>query len=71
MVSSKAHVGQKITDKIEDLPQDAPYYSFEFFPPKTQAVTYIDHPLIHAKIARVWIIFMIELLAWLVLSPYL
>lgn len=28
----------RITDKLAQLPGDASYYSFEFFPPKTQAV---------------------------------
>jgi hypothetical protein len=29
---------EKITDKIAALPGDAPFFSLEFFPPKTQAV---------------------------------
>lgn len=38
MVSVTTRSGRKITDKIAALAEDAPYYSFEFFPPKTQAV---------------------------------
>lgn len=30
---------EKITDKIAALPEDATYFSLEFFPPKTQMVT--------------------------------
>jgi hypothetical protein len=29
---------EKITDKIAALPDDANYFSLEFFPPKTQIV---------------------------------
>lgn len=31
---------QKLTDKIAALPQDANYFSLEFFPPKTTMVGY-------------------------------
>lgn len=30
---------EKITDKLAALPPDANYFSLEFFPPKTQAVS--------------------------------
>jgi len=30
---------EKITDKIAALPPDANYFSLEFFPPKTNAVS--------------------------------
>lgn len=33
-----ATMSEKITDKINALPQDATYFSLEFFPPKTQQV---------------------------------
>lgn len=35
---------EKITDKIAALPQDANYFSLEFFPPKTQMVGYPSSP---------------------------
>lgn len=31
---------EKITEKIAALPQDANYFSLEFFPPKTQMVSF-------------------------------
>ena len=33
---------EKLTDKIAALPHDATYFSLEFFPPKTQAVSIVD-----------------------------
>ena len=31
---------ERITDKIAALPADGTYFSLEFFPPKTQPVSY-------------------------------
>jgi len=35
---------EKITDKIAALPNDANYFSLEFFPPKTQIVCLYQIP---------------------------
>ncbi|ORY79008.1 methylenetetrahydrofolate reductase-domain-containing protein [Protomyces lactucae-debilis] len=40
--------GRRITDKLEELDKDAPFYSFEFFPPKTD----MGLENLHARIAR-------------------
>lgn len=37
---SRRGIMQKLTDKIAALPQNANYFSLEFFPPKTQMVGY-------------------------------
>jgi len=39
---------EKITDKIAALPNDANYFSLEFFPPKTETVS-TDPPLRKGK----------------------
>jgi len=36
---------EKITDKIAALPNDASYFSLEFFPPKTQIVSQSRPPI--------------------------
>lgn len=35
---------EKISDKIAALPEDANYFSLEFFPPKTQMVSRTSSP---------------------------
>lgn len=42
---------ERITDKINALPDGANYFSLEFFPPKTAMVSLPHHPTRHPAIA--------------------
>lgn len=51
---------EKITDKINALPENAPYFSLEFFPPKTQMVC-ANTPLLRGHIELTAITGLLEL----------